>query len=77
MPIVWLACHQRRAAFGIAEDQEFGRPQRHADLLGAGGMIDAREYRHAFGCHLGREAVDGCLGAVRAWQRNQAIFGHC
>jgi hypothetical protein len=40
-------------------------------------MIDTREYRHAFGCHFGREPVGGCLGAVRAWQRYQAVFGHC
>jgi hypothetical protein len=39
--------HQRRAAFGVAEYQKFGRPQAFARFGCPGGVIDSRKYRDA------------------------------
>ena len=69
--------HQRRAALGVAENQKLGRPQRQARLVGALGVIDAREHLHALRGHVGREPVDGVLDAVCTFDRHQAIVSHC
>jgi len=48
--------HQRRPAPRIAEQHDFGWPQFHADLDRRGGMVDARQDRHAAGRHPRRRA---------------------
>ena len=61
--------HQWRAAFGTAEDQQSGRPQRHPNRGGARGMIDMGKHRHAPGFDRDLEPADGLFRTKAAWYR--------
>ena len=47
-----------------------------AHLVGALGVIDAREHLQALRGHVGRQPVDGVLDAVCAFDRHHTIVSH-
>jgi hypothetical protein len=65
--------HQRRSGFRIAEDQQLGRPQIHADRSRAGGMVDPCEYRDAARRQTRRQPIDGVLDRMGGRDRDQTL----
>jgi hypothetical protein len=71
-----LQLHQRRTAFGIAEDKKFGGPQRQTDCSCASRVIDTGENCQALGLGGGFESIDRDFNAVPARNRRQSVVSH-
>src|ERR1700733_8784821 len=71
-----LRLHQRRAAFGVAEDQEIGRVEAQTDRSGAGRMIDMGEFCQALAFYLRLEPVHRFHWPVLARYGYQSLCGH-
>jgi hypothetical protein len=68
--------HQRRAALGVAEDEQISRPQIHADGGSACGVIDMGKHGEALGLHLGLEPLHRVRGSKTALDGDESVRGH-